>query len=390
MRLALLKGNRFNPWHLQPFAMLPDTEVVAFRAESEIQRYFQERGSDALPFPVERIHFDTQTGALPGRLWRGLLTRYRNRTPRIVPFAERLAGFDVIQTWELFTDWTEQALEARKRYGIPVAVMVWDLIPFNLEREPGRRARKQRAAAEADAFIVHTERSRRALLLEGVDPDRVHLVHPGVDTDTFTAGPADRRGFAVEDGEFVILFVGWFLPRKGLDYLVLALRELINDADLTNVRFRLLMVGSGPGRDRIEALIERVGVREQCTFAGSMPYARMPEAYRAADVFVLPSIATPEWQEQFGMALMEAMACGRPVVTTMSGAIPEIAGLTAVLCQPNDFVALHDALKGLVLQPDACEALGKAARERATNRFTQAAYAHKLAEVYRALTEKGV
>lgn len=386
MKLALLKGNRFNPWHLQPFAQLRDNpEVVAFRAESEIQRYFYERGAADLGFQIENIHFDTQVGNPVCRLKNMMLERYGKRQPRLVPFADRLEGFDVIQTWELFTDWSEEGFKASERFGIPLAVMVWDNIPFNMERDPRRRERKHRIAQEADAFIVHTERSRRTLDIEGVTADRIKLINPGVDTEAFSPGPRNRKALGLEDDEFVILFVGWFLPRKGVDFLVLALRELLSDDELKKKRIRLVMVGSGPGRDRVEELINRLDVGQACTFTGSLPYEQMPGMYRAADVFVLPSIATPEWQEQFGMSLMEAMACGTPVVATLTGAVPEIADYSALLVQPNDFVSLYEALKGLILNPEDGAALAQSARERMVKHYNKDQYAEALSAIYEEL-----
>lgn len=385
MKLALLKGNRFNPWHLQAFDRLPDTEVVAFRADSEIQQYFRGRDNGSLQFDYEQIYFDTQAGPALSRYKNLFTSRYLDREPRIVPFYERLREFDVIQTWELFTDWTAQALEAKERFGTPMSVMVWDNIPFNMERNPQRRAMKERAAAGADVFVVHTERSRRMLDIERVSPDRIVHIKPGVNTESFSPGKGDRSAFGLRDDEFVILFVGWMLPRKGIDFLVLALRELVNDRDLAKFKFRLAVVGSGPGRDRVERLLDRTNLQDYCTFTGPITYDRMPEAYRMADVFVLPSIATPEWQEQFGMSLIEAMACGTPVVSTLSGAIPEMTGDRAVLCQPNDFVSLFEALKELALSPEKRAAMGEAGRAHAVAHFGLDDYAANLAKVYESL-----
>ncbi len=382
MRLALLKGNRFSPWHLQAFTLLPDTEVVAFRADSEIQRIFDGQDDGSAPFPVEPIYFDTQAGPAMSRFKNIFLTRYRDREARIMPFSERLRGFDVIHTWELFTDWTEQALEARERFGIPVVIMVWDNIPFNMERDAGRRRLKERAAATADAFIVHTERSRRTLEMEHVPPEKITVMDPGVNTLAFSPAPRNRAAYGLRDDEFVILFVGWFLPRKGIDFLILALHELIHDPALAGFKFRLAVVGAGPGRERVERLIARTNLSDRCTFLGSITYDRMPEVYCATDVFVLPSIATPEWQEQFGMSIIEAMSCGTPVVTTLSGAIPEIAGNAAALCQPNDFMSLYESIRDLTLNPEKRAALGKSARERTLSRFSLEEFAKNLAAVY--------
>jgi glycosyltransferase involved in cell wall biosynthesis len=382
VKLALLKGNRFNPWHLQAYTMLPDTEVVAFRAESEIQRLFDGQDDGSAPFAVEPIYFDTQAGPAIARFRNVFLTRYRGREARIVPFSERLRGFDVIHTWELFSDWTAQALEARERFGIPVAVMVWDNIPFNMERDADRRRLKARAAADADVFIVHTQRSRRMLEMEHVPGNKIVTMDPGVDTRAFSPGPRDRSALGLREDEFVILFAGWMLPRKGIDFLVLALHELTRDPALARFKFRLAVVGTGPGRDRVERLLERTNLRAECTFLGSLTYDRMPAVFRAADVFVLPSIATPEWQEQFGMAIIEAMSCGAPVVTTLSGGIPEVTGDCAALCQPNDFFSLYEAIKDLALNPEKRVAMGKASREQALARFALEGFARNLAAVY--------
>lgn len=385
MKLAVLKGNRFNPWHLAAFTRLGgDYEVMAFRADSEIQQYFAERGADASGLQTTPIYFDYQAGPL-WRRWSNLLTyRYRNRTPHILPFHDGLKGFDIIQTWELFTDWTEEALEAKRRWGIPVCIMVWDNIPFNMESTERFRERKARALAEADHFIVHTERSRRTLVIEGADPEKITVIDPGVDLNCFKPGPGDRSSLGVEEDAFVILFVGWLLPRKGLDFLLLALRELIA-ASPTADRIQLVVVGSGPGKDRVERLARRLNVMEHCHFVGSRPYDDMPVLFQSADAFVLPSIATETWQEQFGMSLMESMACGTPVVTTHSGAIPEIVEDSALLCQPNDFFALHEALARLIADPLLEEACVEKGLEVARRRFDLDTYADRLAKVYHRL-----
>lgn len=381
MNLALLMGNRFNAWHLQGFRMLRNApRITAFRAESQIQAHFSERGDGTEGFATERIHFDTQSGNPLIRAKNIFMERYFERTPRIPPFSERLRGFDLIHSWELFTDWSAEAVAAHERYGIPLVITVWDLIPFNMEQTAERRAIKQRVAAAANRFIVYTERSRMTLELEGIARDRISLVPPGVDTDLFSPAPRARS-----DDAFEILFVGWLVPRKGIDFLLLALKQLLCDPELRGRRIRLRIVGSGAGRDRVERLIARLGIQEACTFSGAVPYAMMPDIFRNADVFVLPSIATDEWQEQFGMALIEAMACGKPAIATLSGAIEEIAGDAALLCQPNDFHALHRNLRSLILEPERGAALGMAARARVLECFDLGDHARALSDVYDAL-----
>jgi glycosyltransferase involved in cell wall biosynthesis len=223
------------------------------------------------------------------------------------------------------------------------------------------------------------------LLFEGVDASRIAHVDPGVDTHRFEPGPSDRAALGLHDDAFVIAFVGWLVPRKGLDYLLLALRELVSDPEFSNMHFQLLIVGSGAGLDRVERLVDRLGIRENCVYAGSLPYSAMPNVYRSADVFALPSIASEQWQEQFGMSLIEAMACGRPVVASRSGAIDEVVNGSAALCQPNDFFTLFEALKPLAQSPERRAELGARGRERALERFELERHASQLSDVYSGL-----
>lgn len=383
-KLALLIGNRFNPWHFRGYRRLtPQPSITVFRAESEIQQYFSERDDGSAPFEFERIYFDTQAGSQVMRLINQFQTRYTNRPPALLPFHDRLRGFDLVQSWELFTDWSEQAAIARERYGTPFVSMVWDNIPFNMERTPRHRDIKARVIGVADRFIVHAERSRRMLHFEGVDDTRIALVPPGVDLDAFKPGAGDRARYKLDPDAFVLLFVGWFLPRKGLDFLLYALRELLDDPARQGRKIQLLVVGSGPGKERIDILVKRLRLEEACIFAGSVPYSEMPVVFRSVDTFVLPSIATDEWQEQFGMALIEAMACAIPCITTWSGAIPEIAGDGAVMCQPNDFVALTEAIKMFCDDPDVRKRVGAAGRANVENRFSLAHFARGMDVVYK-------
>ncbi len=381
MKLALLMGNRYNAWHLQGFRRLRgEPTITAFRANSQIQAHFSERGEGTEGFAIERIDFDTQAGAPIARVKNILLERYADRAPRILPFHERLNGFDVMHSWELFTDWSAEALKAREQFNIPLAITVWDLIPFNMERDPERRDIKKRVAENADRFIVYTDRSRRTLEVEGIAPNRITRINPGIDAEVFSPGKPKE-----ESDEFRILFVGWLVPRKGIDFLLLALRELLADPELKDRRIRLQIVGSGAGRDRVENLIDRLGVGDACTFTGAVAYGQMPEVFRNADAFVLPSIATDEWQEQFGMALIEAMACGVPCVASLSGAIEEVTGDCALLCQPNDFLALYRNLRDLIRDPARGEDLGARARTRAVERFGVKAHAEALSDIYESL-----
>ncbi|MEM4972674.1 MAG: glycosyltransferase family 4 protein [Candidatus Hadarchaeales archaeon] len=113
-----------------------------------------------------------------------------------------------------------------------------------------------------------------------------------------------------------ILFVGRITPEKGIDYLLRAV-------SLLKIPYSLTLVGDGR-IDYYQGLAQRLGC--EATFLGPADYEELPKIYHEHNVLVLPSITTPSWKEQFGRVLVEAMATGRVVIGSNSGAIPEVIG----------------------------------------------------------------
>jgi glycosyltransferase involved in cell wall biosynthesis len=111
----------------------------------------------------------------------------------------------------------------------------------------------------------------------------------------------------------------------------------------------------------------------------------MPRIHNLADIFVLASQPTPVWQEQFGYVLAESMACGKAVVATTSGSIPEIVGDAGLLVPPSDFQSLAEALGGLLADGARRRELGTRARLRATALFDRRAVSAHLRSHYEAL-----
>ena len=194
----------------------------------------------------------------------------------------------------------------------------------------------------------------------------------GVDPHIFAPRPGNRdpaRGF-------LIGYVGRLVPEKGVDLLLEAV------AGLEGV-WRLAIVGAGPERDRLAALARQLGLADRVSFEGIISSTRMPAFYREMDALVLPSRSRPNWVEQFGRVLIEAMACGVPVVGSDCGEIPGVVSDAGLIFHEGDVAALRQQLARLMRDPALWEALTQHGRERVLAHFTQAQVAAQTAEVYR-------
>ncbi|MDQ3955211.1 MAG: glycosyltransferase family 4 protein [Actinomycetota bacterium] len=204
-----------------------------------------------------------------------------------------------------------------------------------------------------------------------VRKDRLTLIENGVDVNAF--GPPDPRNDPPK-----ILYVGLLTPRKGVV-------DLIRASDVLRARgvaHELVLVGGTPDEGTAEEREVREAARGKATVLGSRPHEAMPDIYREADVFCLPS-----WWEAMPLTLLEAMATGLPCVATEVGDIPrmiedEEAG---VVVSPRDPTALADAIERLLVDRGSAEAMGEAARNRAGELFSARGTERALEEIYQEL-----
>jgi len=176
-------------------------------------------------------------------------------------------------------------------------------------------------------------------------------------------------------GSPIVLFVGVLRYYKGLDVLLRAMAKVPHA--------RLVIAGRGRERTGLEALAARLGISGRVTFAGEVPGVRRRVLLHAADVFVLPSI---DRSEAFGIAQLEAMACGTPVVSSDLPTGIRLAnrdGETGVLVPPGDPDALAGALNRLLDDPALRARLGRAAKARVEALFTAERMAADTLRVYR-------
>jgi N-acetyl-alpha-D-glucosaminyl L-malate synthase BshA len=206
----------------------------------------------------------------------------------------------------------------------------------------------------------------------------IKIIPHGVDIPRFDVNidrSTYRKKLNVEKNDAVVLSVQRLAPRKGLEYLLYAMPAVVKE----NPRVRFVIIGEGPEKVKLEELVKTLEVREKVLFLGFVSSDELPKYYSACDIFALPSL-----YEQFGLVFAEAMACGKPVVSTKVGAIPEVVenGVTGLLVEPKNPAQLAEALLELVNDENIRKKMGDAGRQKAGKEYDWDIIAKKYIEEY--------
>src|SRR2546429_4998362 len=180
-----------------------------------------------------------------------------------------------------------------------------------------------------------------------------------------------------------VLFLGRLVERKGVSHLV----DAVSLLPLAGVDVRLVIVGDGPERARIEARIREKRLDGRVAVRGKVSDAELQAAYAAADAFVLPAVVDRRGDtEGLGVVLLEAMNHRVPVIASAIGGITDIVedGVSGLLVPPGDATALAAALGRLARAPDLAAGLGEAGYRRLRERFSWDAITRRSLEVYAA------
>ncbi|HEX2062674.1 MAG TPA: glycosyltransferase [Thermoanaerobaculia bacterium] len=203
--------------------------------------------------------------------------------------------------------------------------------------------------------------------LEGLYPDdakgKIHVVHVGIEPDVYTVNSAR---YAAVPGR--VLCVAGHRPYKGLPYLIEACRILRDEG----VAFECNLVGHGPMHDELARMIADRNLGDRVQLIGPRPEEEVARMMAEASLFVLPSIVDKDgMMEGIPVALMEAMATGRAVVSTTTAGIPELvdSGVSGLLVPPQDPPALAHAMRTLLQDPERARAMGERGREKVRAEF---------------------
>lgn len=365
-RVVLLRGTHANLWDLRPWEELGDEfDVEVLVPPNNL--------FNTGKLELRRTPARTVGGLLPDGRLGALATRAIGE--RYLGLESHLRGASIVHSAELGYWYSWQAARLRRQLGFRLALTVWETLPFvNAYRNIRTRRYRREVLAATDLFLPTSERARRALILEGAPPGRMHVLPPGIDVGRFAAS---RTATPPDDGSHLVLSIGRLVWEKGHQDVLRAVAALERDD------VRVLIVGEGPEEGRLRGVAKDLGLGSRVELRGFVPYDEVPLIHARASCLVLASLPTRYWEEQFGMVLPEAMAAHLPIVAAASGAIPEVLGSSGALFEPGDWVGLARRLaEGPLANHPGSRRAPEADR---LERFSREAATERLRAVYRTL-----
>ena len=354
MKISLIRGGFANPFELQNFYPL--------KGKYDITCFTSQKCIDAdIDLPVKKLLSPTDLPNFPYKY--SILNRILPDAHYLYGLESQLSGTDIAHVAETYYFYTLQAIKAREQGRVKKVVStVWETIPGNNETLSGRKRIKEYTRPRIDHYLAVTQKAKHALVAEGVNPSKISVCPMGVDLSRFTPNKVNK---AVKN----LLFVGRLVPEKGIGETVNAFSQIAQkypDISLT-------VVGTGP----LKSIISHPRI-----FQKSVPYSDVAKIYQDADIIIAPSKATSTWEEQFGMVLVEAMACGIPIITTKTGAIPEVCGTVADYVPSSSAKDIATHLQALINQPQVRYNMSKAGLVRAKAHYDHRQVAKRISSIY--------
>jgi glycosyltransferase involved in cell wall biosynthesis len=277
------------------------------------------------------------------------------------------------------------AAKIAKKYGKPLVLTqhntfieynnFWDIVEKLNDLAIGKQVLK-----EAEKIIVVSNATKNYVLSLGADPEKIEVLHNGVDIYRFRplSGVKNeiRKKLGIPQDSSVVLTVRRLVYKNGIDTLIESAKKAIKK----NPRLVFLVVGKGPDFEKVKERIEQLGIEKNFRLTGFISDESLPFYYNAADFFVLPSKSG----EGLPLVALEAMACGVPVIATNVGGISEVMNEDyGKLVPPNSPDSLAEAI--LEFSHRELSALRKDLRAMIEQKYSWDMNVEKLVEIYEAL-----
>jgi glycosyltransferase involved in cell wall biosynthesis len=241
---------------------------------------------------------------------------------------------------------------------------------------------RRKSFNKIDHFICISETARNNLEFEGIDPSKIDVVHNSVDLSFFSPGQKDTEllnKLKISKNEKLIMFVGKLTSWKNPFTLLYASRILVN----RGLSVKLILAGQGAQKSRLRKTAELLNLSENTIFLDFIENTEMNRYYRLADIFVMPSMTTITWEDQFPFAVIEAMALGLPVVVTESGGMPELVGGAGRIYPQGNYNKLANHLYEILTDEQLKQSMSANSRQRAEEMFDNKKNSLKIYSVFK-------
>jgi glycosyltransferase involved in cell wall biosynthesis len=386
MRIAIFRPF-FPPWEMEPFKRISNDFIIDFYITSPTnggvyKAFIKESESNIITLPYDKF---TKTIMNNWSIKKALVFRTILLDTSIKPILFKIIlknKYDIVETIENYTYSSFQSIIAKKFSKVNTIIMNWENIVF----PPWRFFLRYIVNKQCDAFRVPSLTAKWKLIKEGVENEKIYYIPACVDTKRFNPYLKKdlKKELGIED-KIVILYIGRLVPQKGLEYLIKAFSKILQE----NSQIVLLIVGEGPLKNTLINLANELKIKNNIIFLKAVPYNRIHEIHAISDITVLPSIPTKNWMEQFGYILIEAMACGKPIVASRSGAIPEIVinNETGFLVEPGNINELAEKISLLISDNKLREKMGYKGRARVEKKFSYEVIIPKIKELYYSISK---
>jgi colanic acid/amylovoran biosynthesis glycosyltransferase len=234
-----------------------------------------------------------------------------------------------------------------------------------------------------DLFLPISACWQNRLIQLGCDPQKIKVLRMGIDCRLFQFTPRGINGTRTVQ----ILTIGRFVEKKGIEYGIRAVAVLVS----SGYRVKYKIIGDGPLRNSLQRLVEELQVSQHVLFLGWQQQEEVAVELAAADILLAPSVTSRDGdQEGIPVVLMEAMAMGLPVVSTLHSGIPELAqnGISGFLVPERDVDALASTLRYLIDHPEIWPQMGKAGREFVEKHYNAQDLQEQLEALYSSLLQR--
>ncbi len=378
-RIALIRGNGMNSWEGRMWNDFDEKfRIIGFCAQKNLFPI------NDLKFPVTHLRTTSDF-----RLYNRMSILLSGVFQKMYGLEKELKDFSIAHTVELYNHYTYQAVQAKKMYtNLKVVTTVWDnsfgrfeyeyafsIHPPTFWREKIKKIIQQNITG-VDRFVAVSEYSRKLLEDYGVPEEKIRVVKPGlVDISEQKTSLIEKYNLA---NAHFFLMVNRLKKEKGVYDVLYAWKMYVKNAAQKNPL--LVIVGDGPERENMLRLVKEWGIEKTVLYIRQLPNQEIRSLYHDARALILASIPTPLWQEQFGYVLAEALSCGCPVISTMSGSIPEVVGHAGILCPPGSPTALVEAIRKFEDSSVVGDYQHKAIESK--ERFSQSRFQKEISEIY--------